>query len=51
MDRFVTGTGQHAVRRGAEMEAAAQMLSELGVRPLMADASRAFHERLADENP
>ena len=51
MDRIVTGTGQHAVRRGAEMEAAAQMLSELGVRPLMADASRAFHERLADENP
>lgn len=51
MDRIVTGTGQHAVRRGAEMEAAAQMLSELGVKPLMADASRALHERLADESP
>jgi len=47
LDRIVTGTRQHAVRRGAEMEAAAQMLTELGVRPLMADASRALHERLA----
>jgi 3-hydroxyisobutyrate dehydrogenase-like beta-hydroxyacid dehydrogenase len=47
VDRIVTGTRQHAVRRGAEMEAAAQMLTELGVQPLMADASRALHERLA----
>ena len=38
---------QHAVRRGAEMEAAAEMLTELGIQPLMADASRALHERLA----
>jgi 3-hydroxyisobutyrate dehydrogenase-like beta-hydroxyacid dehydrogenase len=51
LDRIVTGTGQHAVRRGAEMEAAAQMLAELGVQPLMADASRALHERLATEEP
>ena len=54
LDRIVTGTRQHAVRRGAEMEAAAQMLTELGVRPLMADASRALHERLAagdDDRP
>jgi 3-hydroxyisobutyrate dehydrogenase-like beta-hydroxyacid dehydrogenase len=50
VDRVVTGTRQHAVRRGAEMEAAAQMLTELGVPPLMADASRAVHERLAAEN-
>ncbi|HEX6447886.1 MAG TPA: DUF1932 domain-containing protein [Trebonia sp.] len=50
VDRVVTGTRQHAVRRGAEMEAAAQMLTELGVAPLMADASRAVHERLAAEN-
>ena len=34
-------------RRAAEMEAAAAMLTELGVPPLMADASRASHERLA----
>jgi len=51
VERIVTGTGQHAVRRGAEMAAAAQMLSELGVQPLMADASRALHERLAGEQP
>jgi 3-hydroxyisobutyrate dehydrogenase-like beta-hydroxyacid dehydrogenase len=50
VDRVVAGTRQHAVRRGAEMEAAAQMLTELGVPPLMADASRAVHERLAAEN-
>jgi hypothetical protein len=31
------------------MEAAAEMLTELGVPPLMADASRAVHERLAAE--
>jgi hypothetical protein len=35
------------VRRAAEMEAAADMLAELGVPPTMADASRALHERLA----
>ena len=50
VDRIVTGTRQHAVRRGAEMEAAAQMLTGLGVPPVMADASRALHERLAAEN-
>ncbi|HTU76275.1 MAG TPA: DUF1932 domain-containing protein [Trebonia sp.] len=47
VDRIVAGTSQHAVRRGAEMAAAAAMLTELGVPPLMADASRAVHERLA----
>ena len=47
IDRIVDGTRQHAVRRSAEMEAAAQMLTDLGVPPLMADASRALHERLA----
>jgi 3-hydroxyisobutyrate dehydrogenase-like beta-hydroxyacid dehydrogenase len=47
VDRIVTGTRQHAVRRGAEMAAAAEMLTELGVPPLMADASRALHERVA----
>jgi hypothetical protein len=29
------------------MEAAAEMLTELGVPPVMADASRALHERLS----
>ena len=50
VERIVTGTRQHAVRRGHEMAAAAEMLTALGVPPIMADASRALHERLADEN-
>jgi 3-hydroxyisobutyrate dehydrogenase-like beta-hydroxyacid dehydrogenase len=47
VDRIVGGTVKHARRRAAEMEAAAAMLTELGVRPLMASASAALHERLA----
>jgi 3-hydroxyisobutyrate dehydrogenase-like beta-hydroxyacid dehydrogenase len=47
VDRIITGTRQHAVRRGAEMGAAAAMLTELGVPPVMADASQRLHERLA----
>jgi hypothetical protein len=46
LDRITRGTRQHALRRTAEMEAAASMLTELGVPPLMAGASRAVHERL-----
>lgn len=46
LDRMTRGTRQHAVRRAAEMEAAAAMLAELGVPPVMAGASRALHERL-----
>ena len=50
--RFVDGTTRHAVRRAAEMEAAADMLTELGVPPAMADASRTVHARLAGtQNP
>jgi 3-hydroxyisobutyrate dehydrogenase-like beta-hydroxyacid dehydrogenase len=49
VQRIVTGTRQHAVRRGHEMAAAAEMLTDLGVQPIMADASRALHERLATE--
>ena len=49
VDRIVTGTRQHAVRRGAEMAAAAEMVADFGVEPIMADASRALHERLAAE--
>src|SRR5207248_2861724 len=48
VDRITDGTRRHAVRRAAEMAAAADMLTELGIPPLMADASRALHERLAD---
>ena len=47
MQRIIDGTRRHAVRRAAEMEAAADMLAELGVPPVMADASRVLHERLA----
>ncbi|HEY7279002.1 MAG TPA: DUF1932 domain-containing protein, partial [Trebonia sp.] len=47
--RIVTGTRQHAVRRGHEMAAAAEMLTDLGVAPIMATASQHFHERLAAE--
>ena len=47
LDRITGGTRKHAVRRTAEMEAAVAMLTELGVPPLMADASRALHERLS----
>jgi 3-hydroxyisobutyrate dehydrogenase-like beta-hydroxyacid dehydrogenase len=47
VERITEGTRQHAVRRAAEMEAAADMLTELGVPPLMASASRDLHERLA----
>jgi 3-hydroxyisobutyrate dehydrogenase-like beta-hydroxyacid dehydrogenase len=50
VERIVTGTHQHAVRRGAEMAAAAEMLTDFGVEPIMADASRALHERLAAED-
>jgi 3-hydroxyisobutyrate dehydrogenase-like beta-hydroxyacid dehydrogenase len=45
--RFVDGTSRHAVRRAAEMDAAADMLTELGVPPAMAEASRDVHARLA----
>jgi 3-hydroxyisobutyrate dehydrogenase-like beta-hydroxyacid dehydrogenase len=51
MQRIIDGTRRHAVRRAAEMEAAADMLAELGVPPVMADASRVLHERLAQGTP
>lgn len=47
VDRIVKGTYQHAVRRTAEMEAATEMLTELSVAPLIADASRAVLQRIA----
>ena len=34
LTRIVTGTRQHAVRRGHEMAAAAEMLADLGVEPV-----------------
>ena len=47
--RIVSGTRKHAVRRGHEMAAAAEMLTDLGVAPIMATASQHLHERLAAE--
>jgi 3-hydroxyisobutyrate dehydrogenase-like beta-hydroxyacid dehydrogenase len=49
LTRIVTGTRRHAVRRGHEMAAAAEMLTDLGVEPIMAAASQHLHERLAAE--
>jgi 3-hydroxyisobutyrate dehydrogenase-like beta-hydroxyacid dehydrogenase len=51
VQRIIDGTSRHALRRSAEMQAAADMLTELGVRPLIADASRALHERLVHQVP
>jgi hypothetical protein len=47
VDRIIHGTYKHAPRRTAEMQAAADMLTELGVPPLIAEASRAVHARLS----
>jgi 3-hydroxyisobutyrate dehydrogenase-like beta-hydroxyacid dehydrogenase len=49
VERIIDGTRRHALRRTAEMEAAAGMLTGLGVPPLIAEASRAVHERLSAE--
>jgi 3-hydroxyisobutyrate dehydrogenase-like beta-hydroxyacid dehydrogenase len=50
LTRIVTGTRQHAVRRGHEMAAAAEMLTDLGIDPIMATASQHLHERLATDH-
>ncbi len=42
VERLVTGTHQHAVRRADEMAAATDMLTELGVEPTMTAATRDF---------
>lgn len=47
VDRLVSGSHRHAVRRTAEMAAAAEMLTELGVDPDMAAASRTLLARLS----
>jgi 3-hydroxyisobutyrate dehydrogenase-like beta-hydroxyacid dehydrogenase len=39
--RLVTGTGRHAARRVHEMEATAELLVELGVEPIMTNATAA----------
>jgi 3-hydroxyisobutyrate dehydrogenase-like beta-hydroxyacid dehydrogenase len=47
VDRLVTGSHKHAVRRTAEMAAAAEMLAELGVPADVASAARDQLARLA----
>jgi 3-hydroxyisobutyrate dehydrogenase-like beta-hydroxyacid dehydrogenase len=47
LDRLVEGSHRHAVRRTAEMQAAADMLDDLDVPPLISTASRDVLRRLA----
>ncbi|NEA63873.1 NAD(P)-dependent oxidoreductase [Streptomyces sp. SID12488] len=49
LDRLVRGSHRHAVRRTAEMQAAADMLGDLDVPPLIATASRDLLHRLTRE--
>jgi 3-hydroxyisobutyrate dehydrogenase-like beta-hydroxyacid dehydrogenase len=48
LDRLLTGSEQHAARRVEEMEAAAELLRELGVEPRIASASAWLLSDLAD---
>jgi 3-hydroxyisobutyrate dehydrogenase-like beta-hydroxyacid dehydrogenase len=48
LDRLVSGSHTHAVRRREEMAAAADLLDELGVPPRIASASRDWLAELAD---
>lgn len=48
VDRLVDGSRRHAVRRVEEMEAAAELLRELGVEPSVADAAADVLRRLAE---
>ena len=47
----MSGTHQHAVRRADEMAAATDMLTELGVEPTMAAATRDLLTRLSRPSP
>jgi 3-hydroxyisobutyrate dehydrogenase-like beta-hydroxyacid dehydrogenase len=47
VERLVTGTRQHAVRRADEMAAAADMLAELGVEPTVTAATRDLLHRIS----
>jgi 3-hydroxyisobutyrate dehydrogenase-like beta-hydroxyacid dehydrogenase len=49
IDRLVDGSRTHAVRRVAEMDAAAELLRELGVEPRVAAAAADWLRQLADE--
>jgi 3-hydroxyisobutyrate dehydrogenase len=47
IDRFLTGTSKHAVRRSREMQDTADYLAELGVPAEMTEASAAALARIA----
>ncbi|UUX59235.1 NAD(P)-dependent oxidoreductase [Glutamicibacter halophytocola] len=47
IDRFLTGTAKHAVRRAAEMRSTGGYLDDLGVPREMTDASASAMERMA----
>lgn len=47
LGRMTDGTAKHAVRRAHEMHAAAALLRELGIPPIMADATAMSLERIA----
>jgi 3-hydroxyisobutyrate dehydrogenase-like beta-hydroxyacid dehydrogenase len=47
VERLVVGSRRHAVRRTEEMEAAAELLRELGVEPRVAEAAAAWLRELA----
>ncbi|RRO20434.1 NAD(P)-dependent oxidoreductase [Saccharopolyspora rhizosphaerae] len=49
VERIISGTHQHSRRRTDEMAAAAEMLTDLGVSPAIATASRDLHARLTEE--
>lgn len=51
LDRLIDGSHRHAVRREAEMRAAADMLHDLGVPPLMTTAGRDLLRRLISTTP
>lgn len=48
VERMVTGSRRHAARRADEMDAAAELVGELGVEPVMARAAAAWHRRRGD---
>jgi 3-hydroxyisobutyrate dehydrogenase-like beta-hydroxyacid dehydrogenase len=50
LERLVEGSRAHATRRVDEMEAAADLLRELGVEPRIAEASAAMLAELASES-
>jgi len=51
LDRLLVGSRAHATRRVDEMEAARDLLLELGIEPRMAEASAALLSGLAEEEP